>query len=424
MVSVQADTRFFKGSVRHTAAANINFPKLRVIPGIDHLRTAGFQYLLHRFLHHRYIVRLNVIKPVPVALLRFDLIRHSQKDPHGLVRIHSRTAALLQLNGPDTGSGSLQNPLQALPCVQLVLFLLLDHSIHIPQSENHDILFPDPVHGGKMNLQMPQPIGIILHLIPGCHALRNVLFHSRLIAIHKADIPIHTHLLAVPVYLAFICIEIHLVDAQIIHTERMKHIIAPLLKLADQVPPLQGRYDKIGGSLEHIRCILQGLCRQIVHTVKPDKPFAVIKGNYNKRMNLLPLQVLIRKRIRFPDILQTPNDDMPADAEIPIPVGTHLRRNILQILLFRLHSFCRPLIGIVIPTRLIPLKDISPLSLKRFPQMLQQHLQRLIRRLLQQGHTKPLIDDSLQILNAFHPAVLTTVPVNRHFFTRSSPKLF
>ena len=74
MISVQADARFFKGSVRHTAAADIDFAQLRMIPGIDDLGTSGFQDFLHRFLHHLHIIRLNVFKPVPIAFLRLDLI--------------------------------------------------------------------------------------------------------------------------------------------------------------------------------------------------------------------------------------------------------------------------------------------------------------------------------------------------------------
>jgi hypothetical protein len=37
--------------------------------------------------------------------------------------------------------------------------------------------------------------------------------------------------------------------------------------------------------------------------------------------------------------------------------------------------------------------------------MLQQYLQRLVRRLLQKGHAKALVDDGLQILHTAYAAV-------------------
>ena len=55
--------------------------------------------------------------------------------------------------------------------------------------------------------------------------------------------------------------------------------------------------------------------------------------------------------------------------------------------------------------------------MQRFSQVLQQHLQRLVRRFLQQGDAKPLVDDGLQILNAPHTAVLLAAPASRRGFT-------
>ena len=96
---------------------------------------------------------------------------------------------------------------------------------------------------------------------------------------------------------------------------------------------------------------------------------------------------------------------MPADAEIPIPAGAHLRGDILKVLLFRLYPICHPLIGVVVAAGLVLLKDIGPLSVQGLSQVLQQHPKRLIRGFLQQGDTKSFIDDGLQILNASHTAV-------------------
>ena len=125
-------------------------------------------------------------------------------------------------------------------------------------------------------------------------------------------------------------------------------------------------------------------------------------------MDALPLQILILKRIRLPDLLQIPDHDMFAYAELLIPARTHLRGNILKISLFRLRSFGHPFIGIVVAACLVLLEDISPLPMQRFSQMLKQHFQRLIRRLLQQSNAESLIDHGLQILHALHPAVLLT----------------
>ena len=97
---------------------------------------------------------------------------------------------------------------------------------------------------------------------------------------------------------------------------------------------------------------------------------------------------------------------MPADAEIPIPAGAHLGWDILKVLLFRLHPVGHPLIGVVVAAGLVLLEYIGPFPVQRLPQMLQQHDKGLIRRLLQQGGAKALVDDGLQILDAAHTAVM------------------
>ena len=79
---------------------------------------------------------------------------------------------------------------------------------------------------------------------------------------------------------------------------------------------------------------------------------------------------------------------MLSNAELLIPACTDLRRNILEIHLLRLHSFGRPLIGIVITARLILLKDIGTFPVQRFSQMFQQHLKGLIRRETGEGAKK------------------------------------
>ena len=86
---------------------------------------------------------------------------------------------------------------------------------------------------------------------------------------------------------------------------------------------------------------------------------------------------------------------MPPDAEIPVPAGAHLRRDVLQRRLFRLHPGGRPLIGVVIAAGCVALKDIGPLPVQRLSQVLQQDLQGLVRRLLQQGDAEALIDNGL-----------------------------
>ncbi len=450
MVSVQARTLFFERLIRHTAAADIDFSKLRVIPGVNHFGTAGLQYLPHRFLHHHHIVRFNMLKPMPVALFWFYLIRYAQKTAHRPVRIHPWLASLLQLNRPDPGSGAFQNVFQAPPCLQLVFLFLLHYGVDIPLGKNRTVLFRRFFRGGKMNLQVFQSAGAVFllipdgkfllflklrqyivffchgpkaFLIPGDHILGNVPLHCRLIAVRKVNGPIHIHPPTVSVCLTFARIKIHLIDPQIVYAEGMKNIIASLLKLADQVPPFQRGYNKICRSLKHIRRIFQRFHRRIVHTVKADHLFPVIKRNHHKGVNILTFQILILEGFRLPNILYTLDNDMLADAEIPIPACTYLRGNILKILPFRLHSFCRPLIGIIISAGFVLLKDISTFSVQRFPQVLQQHLKRPVRRLLQQCNAKALINNSLQILNALYTAVLLTISDARQTFTCHFQKL-
>ena len=129
VVAVEAGPRLFKRPVRHAAAADIDFAQHRMVPGVDHLAPPGAQYFLHRLPHHLHIVRLNPRKPVPVALLRPDAVRHAQKNPHGPVRVHPGRAALLQLNGPGSGPGPLQNVLQALPALQVAPLFQLPEQV-------------------------------------------------------------------------------------------------------------------------------------------------------------------------------------------------------------------------------------------------------------------------------------------------------
>ena len=411
-----------------------------MVPGIYHLRAPALQHLLYGFLHHLHIVRLNACKPVPVARLRPDFVRHAQEDPHGPVRVHSRRAAVLQLNCPDSGPGALQNILQAPPGLQLIFFLLLYHHVHVPQGENRAVLRRRLLRGGKMELQVLQPPGAVLHLVPdgelflapepgehiallchraepllvpGDHARGNIPLHSRRVALLKTGRPIHAQPFAAAVNLALARVEVHLIDAQVVHAEGVEHGIAPLLELPDQVAPLQGGYNKIRRGLEHVRRVLQRPHGGIVHAVKADDPFAVIQGNHHQGVNPLPLQVLILKRVRLPNILQAFNDDMLADAELPVPACAHLRGDVLEALLFRLHPVGRPFVGVVVAAGLVLLEYIRPLPVQRLPQMLQQHLQGLIRRFLQQGNAKALVDDGLQILNAAHAAVLLAGPGSR-----------
>ena len=134
-------------------------------------------------------------------------------------------------------------------------------------------------------------------------------------------------------------------------------------------------------------------------------------------MDPLSLQILILKRIGLTDVLQALDHNMPANTEISIPAGTYLRRKILKILLFRLHSVSHPFIGVIIAASHVLFKYVSSFPMQCSAQMLQQHIQRLIRRFFQQRNTKALVDDSLQILNTPHIIMLLTIPGHRRTFT-------
>ena len=246
MVSVQADAGFLKGPVRHAAAADIDFPQLRMVPGIHHLGASAFQHLPDRLLYHLHIIRLDAIKPVLVARLRPDVLRHAQKDTHGPVRVHSWRTAVLQLDRPYPGPGALQDVLKTLPRLQLVLLLLLHKSVDVLLCENRAVFRRCFFRGRKMELQIVQSGGVVLQLIPDreflCtpepgqhiaflrhstqtllvprhHILGNIPLHRRLIAVLKIGRPIHAHLSAAAVDLAVPCVEVHLIDTQIVHTE-------------------------------------------------------------------------------------------------------------------------------------------------------------------------------------------------------------
>ena len=154
MVSVQAGAGFLESFVRYAAAANVNSPQLWMIPGVDHLRAAVLQYFPNRLLHHHHIVRRNALKPVPIARLRPDPVRYAQQDPHGPVGIHPRRAALLQLDRPDSGPGSLQNVFQTPPCLQLVLLLLFHHGVDVPLGKNRAVPRLRSLGSGKVDLQV------------------------------------------------------------------------------------------------------------------------------------------------------------------------------------------------------------------------------------------------------------------------------
>ena len=91
-----------------------------------------------------------------------------------------------------------------------------------PELSQHIVLF---CHGAK-------PFLVLWN-----HALGNVPLHRHLIAVLKMGGPIQTALFAAPVYLAFPRVQVYLIDAQIVHTEGMENIIAPLLQLPEQIPP-------------------------------------------------------------------------------------------------------------------------------------------------------------------------------------------
>ena len=220
-------------------------------------------------------------------------------------------------------------------------------------------------------------------LIPGNHISGNIALHSCFIAVLKADSRIHAHLLVVPVDFAFTCVEVYLKDVQIVYTEGMENVIASFLEFADQIAPFQGRYNKVCRSLEHIRCVFQRLHRRVVHAVKADDLLTVIEGNHYKRADILQLQSLIRKGVGSLDIFQVLDDYIPSDAEIPIPAGTHFRRDILKIFFLWLYPVGYPLISVVIASGFVPFKYIGTFPVQRFSQILQQHCQRLVRSFLQ-----------------------------------------
>ena len=74
-------------------------------------------------------------------------------------------------------------------------------------------------------------------LISGNHIPGNIALHSRLITILKIDGQIHAPLFTVTVYHIFSRIEIDLINPQIVHTERLEHVVTPFLKLPDQITP-------------------------------------------------------------------------------------------------------------------------------------------------------------------------------------------
>ena len=89
-------------------------------------------------------------------------------------------------------------------------------------------------------------------LVPWDNILRNILLHGCLIAILKMKGPVHAYPFAVSIGFTFACVEIYLIDAQIVHAEGMENIITAILELSDQVTAFQGGYDKICRSLQHI----------------------------------------------------------------------------------------------------------------------------------------------------------------------------
>ena len=93
-----------------------------------------------------------------------------------------------------------------------------------PKLRKHILLF---CHGGK------------LFLVSGCDTPGNILSDSRLISVRKTGAPIHIHLFAVPVCLTFTRIKIYLINAQIIHAERLQDIVTALLEFPEQIALFQ-----------------------------------------------------------------------------------------------------------------------------------------------------------------------------------------
>ena len=226
-----------------------------------------------------------------------------------------------------------------------------------------------------LRLELRQHIVLIRHspepfLISGNHVLRDIVFYSCLIAVGKMGGPIHHQLFAVSVDLTLVRVKVHLIDTNIVHTESMENIVAPFLKLTYQIAPFQGRHDKIRRGLEHIGCILQRLYGRIVYAVKADDLLTVIKRNHYERVDALLFQILVLKRIGLADIFHIPDDDVSADAEIPIPACAYLRRNVLEVILFRGDTVGYPFVGIIVAAGFVPLKYVGSFSVQRLAQML------------------------------------------------------
>ncbi len=226
-----------------------------------------------------------------------------------------------------------------------------------------------------LRLELRQHIILIRHstesfLISGNHVLRDIVFHSCLIAVGKMGSPIHHKLFAVSVDLTLVRVKVHLIDTDIVYTESMENIVASFLKFTYQIAPFQGRHDKIRCSLEYIGCILQRLYGRIVYAVKADDLLTVIKGNHYERVNALVFQILVLERIGLADIFHISNDDVLADAEIPIPACAYLRRNVLEVILFRGDAVGYPFVGIIVAAGFVLLKYVGPFPTQRLAQML------------------------------------------------------
>ena len=94
-------------------------------------------------------------------------------------------------------------------------------------------------------------------------------------------------------------VKIYLINAQIIHAERLQDIVTALLEFPEQI------------ALFSCRTVYFPVCR----TQRPEKAyrrdkkgvydlFPVVKGNHHKRTDALPLQILILQRIRLPYVFQ------------------------------------------------------------------------------------------------------------------------
>ena len=108
-------------------------------------------------------------------------------------------------------------------------------------------------------------------------------------------------------------------------------------------------------------------------------------------MNILSRQYFIHFGICIPDLAQVLCHNILIPRELLIPLVTNLRRQILQIILFRYHASGCPLICIIIMAMIIFFKNIGTVCLHCFPQKLQQYLQSLIRSFLSECNTDRLI---------------------------------